>query len=303
MSNNFPQTADHLDLERWVDEAGDNPDQQAIRRVIRIIVNAVSCFDELRDLMTIKGGVLLAAAFKTGRHTRDVDFSTRVLAREVDIEEVCQRLDSALELSAAKLEETLACRVQSNKLKPPDEGATFPTLRIRVGYAERGSKAQSRLERGSSPHTVIVDLSFNEALTDPVTIRINEDRRINAYSLVAQIAEKYRALIQQQARYRSRVRRQDAYDIYCILNMGYLRKPEDRTALLAAIRESCDSRNVEVDASSMMHDEIRRRARQEFDQLLYELDRDLPDFDEMFDRVSDFYTNLPWDEANHRERG
>lgn len=295
MSNPVRPIADHADLERWIRQAEDDPDQQVIRRVIRIIINAVASSSELREMMVIKGGVLLATAYHTGRHTLDVDFSTRLMAQEVDIEALCERLNRALEGSSAMLEESLACRVQSKKMQPPSQKATFPTLRVRVGYAERGSKAQSRLERGSSPHTVIVDLSFNENLGEPVTLRINEHGHISAYSLVAQIAEKYRALIQQQGRYRDRVRRQDAYDIYCILEQGHFDQPETRAALVSAIRETCRSRGIEADSDAMMHKEIRKRARQEFDQLQYELDRKLPNFDKMFDRVADFYAKLPWD--------
>lgn len=293
MSNPMlPTTAGYADLERWVRTAEDDPDQQAVRRVIRIIIHAVAHSDELRELMVIKGGVLLAAAYHTGRHTMDVDFSTRLVAREVDIEGLCQRLNIALESSSAILGESLACRVQSKKLKPPGPQASFPTLRVRVGYAERGSKEQSRLERGSSPHVVIVDLSFNEELGEPVTLCINDHGYIKAYSLTAQIAEKYRALIQQPER--DRVRRQDAYDIFCILEQGYFDLPEARAELVAAIRDSCRSRNVKADADSMKTDEIRRRARLEFDQLQFELDRELPDFEQMFDRVADFYAELPW---------
>ena len=249
-------------------------------------------------MMVIKGGVLLATAYHTGRHTLDVDFSTRLLAREVDIDGLCQRLNSALESSSAMLGESLACRVQKRTLQPPRQDATFPTLRIRVGYAERGSKAQSRLERGSSPQVVIVDLSFNEDLGQPVTLRINEHEHIRAYSLTAQIAEKYRALIQQQERLRNRIRRQDAYDIFCILEQGHFDHLEARAELVSAIRESCRSRDVEANADSMKPAEIRRRARQEFDQLQYELDNELPDYDEMFDRVADFYAGLPWDSGD-----
>lgn len=295
MSSPVPAVTGHADLERWVREAEDDPDQQVIRRVIRIIINAVASSRELHEMMVIKGGVLLATAYHTGRHTVDVDFSTRLLAREVDIEDICKRLDNALQMSTTMLDESFACRVQSKKMQPPSQQATFPTLRVRVGYAERGSAAQSRLERGSSPHTVIIDISFNEKLGEPVNLRINEHGHIRAYSLITQIAEKYRALIQQQGRYRDRVRRQDAYDIYCILEQGHFDQPEARAALVSAIRETCRSRDIEADGDAMMYEEIRQRARQEFDQLQYELDRELPDFDEMFDRVADFYASLPWD--------
>lgn len=294
----LPTTAGHADLERWVREAEDDPDQQALRRVIRIVIHAVAHSKELRDLMVIKGGVLLATAYHTGRHTLDVDFSTRLLARNVDIDRLCQRLNTALESSSAMLGESLACRVQRKTLRPPRQDATFPTLRIRIGYAERGSKAQNRLERGSSPHVVIVDLSFNEDLGEPVALRINEHEHIQAYSLTAQIAEKYRALIQQQESLRNRVRRQDAYDIFCILEQGHFDQPEAQAELVGAIRESCHSRDVKADADSMKPEEIRRRARQEFDQLQFELDNELPDFDEMFDRVADFYASLPWDSGD-----
>lgn len=289
--------SEFADFQAWVDGAADDPPEQEIRRVIRIIVHAVSSNQELQQLMVIKGGVLLAAAYHTGRHTRDVDFSTSKLAGEVDMESLCEKLDEAVETSATLLDDSLDCRVQSKRLQPPGPDATYPTLRVRVGYAERGSKAHPRLRQGKSPHTVLVDLSFNESLGDPVKLNIEESGELRAYSLVDQVAEKYRAVIQQQSRYRTRERRQDAYDIYQVLQQGYLDSLEERRLLVRAIRTTCKSRGVSVSADAILAPEIRQRSRKEYNQLQDEIDGELVDFDTMFDRIAEFFAALPWDEV------
>lgn len=295
MSEVIPAACDHADLEKWIAKAAADSQQQLIRRVIRLILNGIAHSSELQELMIIKGGVLLATAYGTGRHTRDVDFSTRRLAKDVDFKGLCRQLDQSIEASAQLLDESLVCRVQSSKLQPPSLDSTFPTLRIRIGYAQRGSRAQDRLNRGGSPHVVIVDLSFNEDPGDPVTLKIDGHGVLKAYSLKSQIAEKFRALIQQQEHFRSRIRRQDAFDIYRILEHGHFSSADSRLALVTAIVSSCRSRGVEADANSLAPPEIRERAAKEYDQLRVEIDGELPEFREVFDRVAQFYFNLPWD--------
>lgn len=295
MSDVIPRAGDHADLEKWISEAEHDPQQQLIRRVIRLILHGIAHSPELRELMIIKGGVLLATAYGTGRHTIDVDFSTRRLAGEVDLEALCHQLDQAVELSSQALSESLACRVQGWKLQPPSPESTFPTLRMRIGYAERGSKAQDRLNKGSSPHVVIVDLSFNEDPGSPVTLWVDGHGTLKAYSLESQIAEKFRALIQQQKRFRCRIRRQDAFDIFCVLEQGYFSSGDSRLALVSAIVSSCRSRGIEADANSLAPAEIRERAAKEYDQLQFEIDGELPEFEAVFDRISQFYSDLPWD--------
>lgn len=290
--------ADVVSFDTWVQAAADNPRESLIRRVIRIIVHAVSSNDDLRDLMVIKGGVLLAAGYETERHTRDVDFSTAQMAANVDLDHLCGLLNDAIETSAIRLDEELDCRVQSKRLQPPSPDASFPTLRIRIGYAEKGTKSHVRLLRGGSPHTVIVDLSFNESLGEPVRLQIDHGAELKAYSLINQVAEKYRALIQQQARHRERVRRQDAYDIFQILRQGYLQTVDERRALVQSIRKTCESRAIAVTRESILEPEIRERSRIEYARLGDEIDGNLPDFDEVFDCLADYYCALPWDDES-----
>jgi predicted nucleotidyltransferase component of viral defense system len=295
MSESIPAACDYADLEKWISDADADPRQQLIRRVIRIILNGIAHSTELRELMVIKGGVLLATAYNTGRHTIDVDFSTRMLVKDIDIDRLCQKLDQSIESGSQMLDESLVCRVQSHKLQPPSLDSTFPTLRIRIGYAQRGSKAFARLAAGASPQVVIVDLSFNEDPGDPVSLKIDGHGVLKAYSLESQIAEKFRALIQQQERYRGRIRRQDAFDIYQVLQQGHFVLLAHQLALLEKIVRSCRSRDIEVDKHSLATPEVRQRAAREYDQLRVEIDGELPDFNQVFDRVSQFYSELPWE--------
>jgi predicted nucleotidyltransferase component of viral defense system len=113
---------------------------------------------------------------------------------------------------------------------------------------------------------------------------------VRAYSLLDLIAEKLRALLQQPKRNRNR--RQDIYDIACLLKQFPL-DSDERAQLLALLHEKCRARDIEPTREALSHHEVRDRAAKDWNTLGLELE-DLPDFDSCFEIVDRFYRSLPW---------
>lgn len=284
-----------VDVDAWVDAASDNPEEHRVRRVMCIILFAVAESPQLSSRMVIKGGVLLTLGYGTDRHTRDLDFSTESRVQEEDPETILEELDKALADAARRVDEEVFCRVQSHRVEPPGPDASFPTLRIKVGYAMEGEKQHRRMVQGrDSAHTVIVDLSFNErtCITSAISL---EGKQLAAYSLFDQVAEKYRAMIQQAGERRDRVRRQDIYDIYAVVTKGYLATADDKASLLAVMREKFAAREVPCEPNVIDEPEIADRSRRQYHQLQDEIDGELPPFEDVFAVVRAFYLDLPWD--------
>lgn len=286
-----------VDVNAWVEAAVDNPAEHMVRRVMRIVLFAVAASPLLSSRMVIKGGVLLALGYGTDRHTRDLDFSTDRMVQDADEQQIVDELNGALSEAALHLEEPILCRVQSRKMQPPRADASFPTMRIKVGYGVEGTRGHRRMTQGrDSSQTITLDLSFNERTCIASTISM-DGQKLAAYSLFDQIAEKYRAIIQQAGDRRDRVRRQDAYDVYAVIKKGYLATAEDREMLLSVMREKFAAREVACERATINEPEIRERSRKEYDRLTDEIDGELPEFDHVFDTVREFYLSLPWDQV------
>ncbi len=284
-----------VDAEAWLSEADGNRAEYEVRRAMMAILHAIASAPGLSGRMMIKGGILLALGYHTGRHTKDIDFSTAKRVQEEDYEEILTQLDHALIAERAR-DESVFCRVQSHRLKPPNTDASFPTLRISIGYAFEGERQFARMVQGrDSSKTIVVDLSFNERACYPAAISLG-DGSLLAYSLHDQIAEKYRAIVQQAPERRNRVRRQDAYDIFAVLRQGYLSTRQDREMLLTAMRVKFSDRGVRLDREVINQPEIEECCRREYAQLENEVADVLPEFSVVFATVKRFYFDLPWEE-------
>jgi hypothetical protein len=243
--------------------------------------------------MVMKGGILLALGYSSTRFTRDIDFSTDQCPADFDIEGFIAKFDEALVGATERTSYDIDCRIQRWKKKPPREEDTFPTLEISVGYASHSNRgAHRRLERGESPHVVRVDFSLNEPRGGPVLLEIGEGQTIQVYSFVDLVAEKLRAVLQQEVR--NRTRRQDIYDLYILLSNSDVTNEELKSKILYSLKEKAAARNLEVNRNSMQYHEIYRRSHREYDLLVHEVEGPLPEFDVAYDLVRTFYESLPW---------
>ncbi len=184
--------------------------------------------------------------------------------------------------------------MQSCKQQPAGEGATFPTFKINVGYAYKGSgNAHKRLLSGHAPTVIRIDYSLNEPVEETDFFELDDGSRIQTYSLVEMVAEKFRALLQQEKR--NRIRRQDIYDLHYVLSDHPLREDfVTKARILERLIAKAKSRNLVVSAESLSNPEIRRRSAAEYQTLADEIEGDLPPFDEVYGTVEIFYRSLPW---------
>jgi predicted nucleotidyltransferase component of viral defense system len=167
-------------------------------------------------------------------------------------------------------------------------------LKLHVGYARRGAPQEKLFANGKATDVLEVDISFREPVQAIQIVQLgNAKAKFAAYSLNDLIAEKLRALLQQEKRNRNR--RQDIYDIASLLGKFTLDEME-KADLLALLQEKCAARKLncpDPEPDSLVRPEVKERARKEWDTLAMEIGN-VPDFDECFDKVDVFYRSLPW---------
>lgn len=284
----------HIDVNRWIRAAAASGTRRQ-REVTQIILRAIAATPSLRDVLCLKGGVLMGLVYDSARLSADVDFSITDMRKpsksvEQDYREI---FDPALQRATAECGyPDTVLRVQSVRGKPgnrfPD--AEFPGVNIKIGYAVIGSRQHERLLEGKSSSVVELDISFNETIGEIRILGISEKDTLLAYSLIDMIAEKYRALLQQKAR--DRYRRQDIYDLDILIRDPGLDNAALKQVLETLLRK-CESRIPAPGSDAMDDPEIRRRAQEDWNTLEVEV-QDLPGFEDCFERVRTFYRMLPW---------
>lgn len=283
-------------IEEWVAETEGRPEEYQLRQAVHTVLHAVSDSEQLRGRMLIKGGMLLAIHYGSDRFTRDVDFSTTETTREFDRETFLDLLSTALADAVEALDYQLDCRVQSSRMKPPRPDDSFPTLTVKIGHARFGSQDHRHLVSGRGHTLLSLDYSLNEQqLFDADMIYVGRDASVQAYSLPDLIGEKFRAMLQSEARDRSRG--QDVYDIHRLLadpGLDIEENSELRIQVLQSLIAKSASRSLTVGAESLDRKEIFDRLRSSYQSRLPELEPNAPSFDIAYDRVRLYYASLPW---------
>ncbi|MDZ7661060.1 nucleotidyl transferase AbiEii/AbiGii toxin family protein [Thiohalophilus sp.] len=275
-----------VDVENWV-EATDNNNELVFRQAAHTVLVAVSNSAFLNQRMYMKGGILLSLIYNGIRHTRDIDFSTSQKVSGFDEGEFLEELKRELASAVESLPYGLDCRIQSHEMRPPaTAGHTQPTYKIKIGYAYKGDKAKhKRLLNGRSPAIVEVDYSFNEPNYEHTAeVELDNGGHILVYSLIDLLAEKIRSILQQEAR--NRVRRQDAYDLYCLLEQIGELSDARKNEVLNSLLLKAEARALEVNKGSMNNPEIRKRSEAEYKQLESEIEGELPSFEVVYERVT-----------------
>lgn len=280
-----------LDFADWVRKSETAADK-GFRQAIHTLMLAISKSDALQTRMIFHGGLLMAICFQGIRHTKDIDFVTEDKRTQIDEDGFVASLNEALAVACDALPYGLDCRIQSYRVKPPGENRNFQSLKIAMGYAYKGAPGHARLLRGEAPTVVEIDYSFNEINQQIDTIELAEGGSIQAYSLPDLVGEKYRAMIQQKTR--NRTRRQDAFDIYWLLKKGYLEDWAARILIYRSLLKKSESRGLAVTRDSLADPEIKERSRAEYATLADEIDGALPPFEEVYAAVRDYYEALPW---------
>ena len=242
----------------------------------------------------MKGGILLALDYQSTRYTKDIDFSTPVLLKDFDLESFKRNFDTSLAGAVDRLDYGLACAIQKCEQQPPSDDATFPTIRMTIGYAHKSaSSAHRRLLKKNSSHVVQVDYSLNEPAGVLELLEIDAGLTIQTYSFHDLVGEKFRALLQQEVR--NRYRRQDIYDLFFLLSTSPdCGDSHTKQEILKCLTIRAAARDIDVRKASMENPEIRRRSKRDYLSLRDEINEVLPPFDDVYDYVRAYYEGLPW---------
>jgi predicted nucleotidyltransferase component of viral defense system len=279
------------DIAEWVEQADD--DQCEFREAVHTILAAIANDPLLRANMVIKGGILLAVRYHSHRYTKDIDFSSTQSLSEIDPDQIKEALNKSFIRVAEELEYALDCRVQSCRVQPANKpDASFPSVRITVGYAHKGTKKHQRLLANQSPTHVSIDYSLNEIMPNLDVLEIREGELLRAYTLIDLIAEKLRSILQQKIR--NRARRQDIYDLRLLIEKYPDLDDNEKQGILESFIEKSHSRDIAPDKESLDDTETRERSQKDYLTLADEVEGELPDFDKTYDAVNNFYKSLPW---------
>lgn len=299
MSEAIPVPHD-VALSAWVNEAKADAVKHMERQVTEILLHAIGITKSLNQALVLKGGILMSLVHGSYRYTGDVDFTAIVdPAPYADL--LKADLNRALPRATADLGITdIVCAVQRFDYKPRQEGFTeftAPALKLNIGYAKKGTRDEERLSEGKSTRILEVDISFKEKVLSVSEINIEETAvKFQAYDFEEVIAEKMRATIQQVTRGRNR--RQDVFDIRWLVKR-YVPDEYSREKILRTLIEKSEDRNIVPTVDSFDDPELKEKSAKDWGSLEIEIGGKLPDFEESFEIVRDFYRSLPWDQFSH----
>lgn len=279
----------------WVEKARADPETYLERQATEVFLSTIGSIEPYKHQMFLKGGILMGVAYESPRNTGDIDLSTIADPEEGIAEKIKSALDAAFPIICAELGyPDLMCQVQSHKYFP--KGEKFPknegpAIKLKVGYAKRGSPQEKHYNQKKSPTALEVDISFKEPIGAIQILSFSDtDQTVRAYSLLDLMAEKFRALLQQEKR--NRHRRQDVYDLNSLCQRFSL-DSDERSQLLCILRKKCAARGIEPNQASLEQPEIIERAKADWHTLEVEVG-ELPDFDECFAVSNNLYRSLPW---------
>lgn len=283
-----------VDVRAWVDAARHDQVRYRDRQVTEIVLTTIGLAPSLKETLVLKGGTLMALAFKSDRLTGDVDFTAQIGPDGFE-DMLVAELNSGLPKTAIKLGYLdIVCRVQSVEKKPRADNfldRDFPALLVRVGSAASGTRQEELLKIGKAARVHQLEISFRDQVyAFQELCLLGAGVAVQGFTIHEVIAEKFRALIQQPIRARNR--RQDVFDIAYLVDTH-----EIQDADLAEIHETlvakCRSRSIEPNAASLTDPEVVERARADWETLRLEVEN-LPSFDERFAVVERLYAALPW---------
>lgn len=289
-------------IEEWIDRA-ENDDEKKFRQAIHLILLAISRDRFLSKNLVIKGGIVLSLAYGSERYTTDLDLSSLDNMEALNKEDLELKLSKQIKAVVALSDYNLKLLVHSIKYMPKDPSKVkFPAYKARIGYADSTNKnAIKRLDNKQSPHIIELDISFNESVSvsDTENFKLTDRLNVLCYSLEQLIAEKYRSILQQIVRTRSR--RQDVFDIHYLLNQeaSLLYSNETKKTVLDKLIKCSERKGIEeyLNQFGMRDEEIKRLSLEDFHTLSLEIDVDteVPPED-MYTVVQDYFESLPWND-------
>ncbi|QCE34587.1 nucleotidyl transferase AbiEii/AbiGii toxin family protein [Acetobacteraceae bacterium] len=271
-------------------------------RAVEMILTAIAEHPHLSGDFLLKGGRLMHQKYKSPRTTTDIDFSSSRKSLNKAVEnEIKADLNEALQDETIKPESFFSkAEVSSIKIKPSKKfhadgtpkKRTFPALYIKIKSIPKGKRTE-----------IITDLdcSFNEFTGERDKILLNQQTgcEIACYSLEMLVAEKFRALLQQEKR--NLARYQDIFDLHFLISNYRESLAKQRALILDYLQHSL--RNKEIDAlfcaTALDSKALKSRAKTGYETLKTDLsEEELPDFELAYEAVNRYFKSLPWLEEN-----
>lgn len=283
-----------LNLTQWVNDTEDHVD---IRKAMHIVLKAIGSSSHLSSIMALKGGVLMAIKYANTRFTTDLDFSALNNPQDIDTEELRSELNSVLLGAEVELHTyNITCQVQKIKKQPKDfETVDYPSLLITIGYAKKDNAgAMTRLKRYESPQTISIDYSFNEVTGELDEVHLENEEIVKVYSFTALMAEKFRSILQQVVRNRSR--RQDVYDLHHLITKFAKNTEAEKAQIYQSLIDKSVNKKIDeyLRRSALQDPKIRSRSEEGFDELEHE-DVTEVSFDVAYSLVQKYFESLPWE--------
>ena len=283
-----------VNVAEWVDSVKADPIAYQQRQTVEMTLNAIAMATALKEKMFLKGGILMGLAYDSPRQTTDIVLTTALAVEGGVGDKVRKLLDPTFPRAIAALGYADLI-VTTHSVKPQPKkfflDAQFPALKLKIASAKRGTPQEKAIREGKAPDVMIdVDISFNEPWPQIQVLELTGGQELLAYGLADLVAEKYRALLQQVPR--NRYRRQDVYDLDRLIARNEI---DDalQAQTLDALVVKCKARQIEPTHASLDAPEIKKRAGANWRSMGLELG-ELPDFEDCFTRVSEFYRSLPW---------
>ena len=170
------------------------------------------------------------------------------------------------------------------------QNCEFPCLDAQNRLGEARNNTREALRKGTPPVVIAVDISFNEPMQQIQVLELTGGQKLSAYGFAISSQRNIAPFFNKVPRNRNRP--QDTYDLDFLIANN-----EIDDALCAQIFgifiAKCQSRQLEPTRASLDDPKIKERASNGWQAMKLELG-ELPDFEGCFERVSDFYRNLPW---------
>ncbi len=283
-------------IHHWVKNAPSN--EELFRKVVHIVIYAISLNAGFSESMVLKGGILMGISYQSSRYTTDIDFSNRNIIRKADYDSFEKEFNSLLNESTIELLYNITCKIQSHEFKPKHENSEFPSLKVKIGYADKNNKqlVKRLLEGTGSSSTLSIDFSFNEEIGSVEELTIEGENSISVYTLESMISEKLRSVLQQPIRNRNR--RQDIYDLhYLITNNIECKNDQVKYNVLELLFLKSEGKGIDnyLHKDALNDKDIILRSKKEYSTLQDEIYDRLPIFEDIYEHVNEYYRSLPWE--------
>lgn len=290
-------------LDEWINKT--DPEYQPIRIAMYMVLYAFASNELLSKNIVFKGGGLLSLNYGSDRHTTDIDFS--LISKDgFNREELKEEIEKSLiKANVLFIQKGVKCRLQGIKFRPKGEtdeqflSYRFPSIVITIGFAKISDVNQiKKLDEGMAANTISIDLSLNEVLGDLSEMTIstmnNVEEIIKVYSFHTLVAEKFRSILQQVERNRSR--RQDIYDLNLLISKYADHSTEEKHKVLVTLLKISKNKNIDnwLNKEGMDDQDIESRSKSDNKALGLEIEQQF-NTDEAYEYVRQYFKSMPWD--------